>query len=222
MSYTVKEVNTPVGAGRVFTRKQDPYKAGRLVIGPEEITAIESPELMLSSITQGLRDKGLVELLRGELKELTLAIYISYMRRWREASNDDWERLDFEIQIYRIAAFSSHDVTPEDIDDYFFEKIVEDAFSFIFRQKGGAGVKSLSQIINIVEEKHRYRTEEEDEFLHAVEIAAKEVDDLPQQKDVFKHWEHPTLRTSEETFRGIRDRLGFSWLPTGARGKNKL
>jgi hypothetical protein len=223
MSYTKEELDTPVGKGTVYHRDHDRWLAGRLVHSEQGgWTAIESPDIHLSAITNGLRDETLKSLIEHQPKDLTLAIYISTMRRWLEGSDDPAERLEYEVQIYRMIGASHYDVTPEELDDGFFEKMVERAFSWLFRNHGASGAKAMARMIDVVEGRHRYRTEEENKFLKCIESVANEANRVPLQKEVHALWEYLNPDGNKNTFNGIKKRLGFSWLPAGTRGKRAV
>ena len=107
----------------------------------------------------------------------------------------------------------------DEVEEGFFERRVEENLAYAFNQTGHAGVYAIGKLIEVVEMKSRFATEEERFFLKCVKDATEEVGGVPTQKTVFNRWYDPSLRTSHDTFRGIRDRLGFSWLPQGKRGK---
>jgi hypothetical protein len=220
MSYTEQKVETPVGSGTIYHRDYDRWLAGRLVANDKgEWTAIESPDIHLSSITNGLRDKNLKVLIEHQPKDLTLAIYISTMRRWLEQSKDATERFEYEVQIARMVGASHYDVSADELDDCFFEKMVERAFSYLFRTAGADGVKAMARMVEVVESKHRYRNKEEGDFLKCIEAVANEAQRVPLQKEVRALWDYLNPDGNKNTFDGIKKRLGFAWLPAGKRGK---
>ena len=220
MSYIEEKVETPIGSGTIYHRDYDRWLAGRLVVNEQgEWSAIESPDIHLSSITNGLRDHNLNVLIEHQPKDLTLAIYISTMRRWLEQSEDATERFEYEVQIARMVGASHYDVSTEELDDCFFEKMVERAFSYLFRTAGADGVNALARMVEVVESKHRYRTDEENFFLRCIEAVAKETQRVPLQKEVFALWSHVDAGGNKNTFDGMKKRLGFAWLPAGTRGK---
>jgi len=223
MSYTEQKVETPVGSGTIYHRDYDRWLAGRLVANDKgEWTAIESPDIHLSSITKGLRDKNLKVLIENQPQDLTLAIYISTMRRWLEASDDPAEKFEYEVQIARMVGASHYDVSTEELDDCFFEEMVERAFSYLFRKAGAEGVSAMARMVEVVESKHRYRTKEEGEFLRCIEAVANEAQRVPLQKEVSALWFYLYPDSNKNTFDGIKKRLGFAWLPAGKRGKRSI
>jgi hypothetical protein len=220
MSYTEEEIETPEGIVRMFYSKEDP-SSGRLYVGEGGARACASPMVALSSIAGGFAKEN-KDLLRGRLKLLTVAIYICYMRRLLEHADDERDKLKIESYIHDVAFASGYDLTDSGgIDDCFFEKIVEDAFSTAFRHKGQYGAKTIYTIIKAVEEKHRCLTENENFVLRCIADAAEEAGGVPTKKSVFEMWKHERYRKDKKTFTELRDRVGFSWLPKaeGKRGK---
>lgn len=189
---------------------------GFIIIEEDKAHAFPAPFTGLSRLTKGLspKAKGVTE----DNEMLVHAVYISHLRRIGAPHT----QLVIEGMMDGLDEGTRAMWAEEAMDNHFYEKIVEQVLRGAFIKYGSVGVDSVNEIIKRVEDKSRWLDDEENTFVECVESVAKKTGKVPIQKDVFAAWEDPGLRVNYNTFRGIRDRLGFSWLPTGQRGKKAL
>ena len=220
MDYDTKEIETPSGICRLYFGNGE-KASGRLIIHESgEAWASEAPSLSLTSITKAVRDEGMKTIVKGgELTGFIIAIYISYLKRMKLGATDEREREQWEYEIMRQVKGSGCNVTRDEVEDGFFEQLVEKQLVYTYNQAGHVGVLALGRLIEMVEMKSRFTTEEERFFLKCVKEAAEEAEGVPTKKHVEGLWMHPKYRVSHGTHKEIRDRLGFSWLPQDRGGK---
>lgn len=177
-----------------------------------------APKVGLSRLTNGERNKDLVAFMGDAGAEIVTAIYISYLRRMNAPE------LPLVMRGLAVGLSEEHRraFAEAALESNYYEKAVMHWLSAIFAEAGGAGMKVAGEFIDKVERKCRTLESEELTFLKCVESVAEKIGGVPTQKDVFAVWEDPDLRVNYNTFRGIRDRLGFSWLPTGKRGRKAI
>jgi hypothetical protein len=78
----------------------------------------------------------------------------------------------------------------------------------------------IAELSRCIESKQVCLNKEEKDFLDAVSVSTNKVEKVPFQKEVKLLWLQGRIGRTEEHFRRVRDKLGFSWLPAGTRGKS--
>jgi len=190
-----------------------------------------SPQLIFSKIPQGIRNGDTAFLKTGNAQLFIESVCISYLRRIQRNSSVEIAG-SLGLQIRRIIEAGvnkdlfetlSDDERKKLVADHLsinlYEKVVEYAMKQGFQECGGKGVATIAARIKKVEDSLRRPTTEEEFFLSCVSRRATTLEDVPTQKDVYELWYDAGNRPNQDTFRGIRDRLGFAWLPTAKRGK---
>ena len=198
--------------------------------------AIPAPRLMTSSILKGLKKGSLASFLRDEeSKMLVDAVCVCYLQRQQNQEPDKLGKAWFDYTIRHYIEASLHPEIVEGlsveeihnevdrwIENELADKVVSEFCSSQYKHLGWEGLKTLTASIEKIETSLKNPTEEEYYFLDCVSQCASEICDVPTQKEVFNMWQDDNLRNSRDTFRGIRDRVGFKWLPAAKRGKKLL
>lgn len=207
--------------------------SGYIISARGSAIACSSPLIIMSKVTQGIKNNDSTAFLKdGNAKMFIEAVCISYLRRLQRNESDESKKSSLAYRIRQIiqAGFlkdtigiGNEDGGKETIDKLLkidlFEKVVEHALKESFRFSGHEGVKIIASRIEKIEKNLRSTSTEEDTFLSCVSRSATALDKVPTQKDVYELWHDDRLRHSRETFNGIRDRLGFAWLPPAKRGE---
>ena len=211
--------------------------SGRIIIDVEKYEnsgAISTPDIIKSSIRKGLRKDSLAAHLFDEQgsKLLVDAVCVCYLQRQRSQIHSDEGKALHNYMVRNFIESTEYCESSDEsdveaiekeidrlIDNGIFEHTMGVFFSSGYSKHGWKGAEKLAAIIKKIETSIKGTTEEEEFFLDCVTQCTNESRDVPTQKTVFNKWYDPSLRISHDTFRGIRDRLGFSWLPQDIRGK---
>ncbi|MCP5537537.1 MAG: hypothetical protein H7A51_15050 [Akkermansiaceae bacterium] len=216
MSYTKEEADicTIYSSGRVGS--------GVIILGHDGgAVVIESAYSALSKITQGLRDKELVARCKGDLEPLVKAAFICHLKDTDKLCQD-CEGLRTISNYVIDSACLSFGLDRSLVSTHFFENIVGEALSKAFREGGLPELETVTKVIKIAQKKNKSElTDNEKHFIDSVKLATEAFRGVPTQKTVFDLWEDGEDYNDYDVFRDVRNRLGFSWLPQGKRGKEK-
>jgi hypothetical protein len=193
------------------------------------------PAWQFSKISKG--EKGSL-LSRGKNKDSTVsewAIALSYLilpkkpeyLRERILSRSGWAKIVRTVHGQENPDYSEWDLRND------FKKLIGTRLVEIIETGGSKGLSEITHLIEVIERKSEILpqnllsagtplTGEEQDFCAVLERETCELEDVPSQRQIRESWVKMQAGRSEDQFRRIRDRLGFSWLPAAKRGKNRI
>lgn len=208
-------------SGSIFAVTDGRYTAS----GKFKATAMESDTARFSTIQQGKKGNSLLEKGSAGLPSIWLYMLaiMSYPERpefLREQMIDTlMSHPNFHMQ--RVIFDKRHKdkdggSTPFD----YIKKYIGERITFGIEVYGSPFLFDVAELSRCIEKKEYSTNKEERDFLEAVSSSTDEVEKVPFQKEVKLLWLQGREGRTEEHFRRVRNKLGFSWLPTGTRGKS--
>ena len=116
---------------------------------------------------------------------------------------------------------------------YEFRNFIGSRIVDAIERGGSTFLHEIAHLLKIIEKRSEFLpqstlsegtplTRSEQDFCTVIERVTCELEDVPTQKQIREPWIKMQAGRNEDQFRRIRDRLGFSWLPTAKRGKNRI
>ncbi|MDB4271778.1 hypothetical protein N9845_02610 [Akkermansiaceae bacterium] len=107
-------------------------------------------------------------------------------------------------------------------DSEIHDQILEHAGTKLVEACQRGSLIQIGELVKHLEENYRSTTNEERELLSVIGDLATREWDIPTQKDVRAAWLDLRAGRDDEAFRRTRDAIGFKWLPSATRGKQRF